>query len=179
MKQGTVSVLFGCHSVFHSALVLLSWKRLYGQWPAAWQTVCIFLHDVGHVGLDYLDDYQQKKDHWMGGAFIAEQLFGEKGFSFLAGHCSHSGYALSALYRPDKYSWYIAPTWWLWLNCIFEPKLWVNCESRMDGVRKFQRMVNESIESGVYRSTHEMYLDRKMGKQASPAASGTEKGETK
>ena len=166
MKQGTVSAIFGCHCAVHSVLVLLAWKRLYGRWPAAWQTACIFLHDVGHVGLDYLTDFEQKKRHWEAGARIGQRLFGKKAFDFLAGHCSHSGHPESALYRADKYSWYIAPTWWLWWNNIVEPKLAINCEGKMDAVRKFQRMVRESIESGEYRSTHSMYLDRVKSKSS-------------
>ena len=61
MKQGTVSALIGCHSIIHGLVVLTAWYKLYGSWPKLWQMVCIFLHDIGHIGLDYLDDYEQKK----------------------------------------------------------------------------------------------------------------------
>lgn len=71
MTQGTVSILFGCHSPIHSVLVLMSWKKLYRHWPRWWQIVCIFLHDIGHWGLDYLDDVNQKNKHWELGARIA------------------------------------------------------------------------------------------------------------
>jgi len=161
MKQGTVSVLFGCHSLVHSIIVILAWKRLYRRLPKLWQIVCIFLHDIGHWGLDYLDDFEQKKDHWRLGASVAGRLFGDKGWRMCAGHCSHSGVSLSPLYKADKYSWYIAPMWWLWLNNIVEPKLAINCDSNMDAIRKFREMVKESIESGEFTSTHEMYLKRK------------------
>lgn len=163
MKQGTVSITVGCHSPFHSFLVLLAWRKLYGEWPKFWELCCIFLHDVGHWGLNYLDDYYQKQQHWKLGAKWAEKLFGWDGFALVAGHCTTSGAKLSKLYKPDKYSWLLAPTWWLWLNTIFEPMLWVNCDSRIDGVRKFQTMVRKSIESGEYRSTHDMFLERQRG----------------
>lgn len=160
MKQGTISVIFGCHSVFHSFLVLAAWRKVYGKWPEAWQTVCIFLHDVGHIGLDYLDDFEQKKKHWELGARIGNRLFGQKAFDFLAGHCSHTGYPLSDLYRPDKYSWHIAPSWWIVLNCFFEPKLAIGCCNRREAARHFKEQVRKSVESGEYKSTHSMYLDR-------------------
>jgi hypothetical protein len=165
MKQGTVSWFYGCHSVMHSLLVLKSWRILYGSWPRPWQIVCIFLHDIGHIGLNYLDSMDEKCQHWQLGAWIARALFGTKGFAFLAGHCSHSRHPLSELYKADKYSWYIAPTWWLWLNNISEPKLTINCSGNMDAIRKFRAMVKESIESGEYTSTHDMYLKRVAGDQ--------------
>ncbi len=161
MKQGTVSWFFGCHSVVHSVLVLIAWRKVYARWPKLWQVACIFLHDIGHIGLDYLDDFEQKKRHWKLGAEIGGRLFGYRAYYLLAGHCSHSGFVESELYRADKYSWYIAPTWWLWWNNIVEPKLAINCDGNMDAVRKFQAMVKTSIESGEFRSTHEMYLQRR------------------
>jgi len=161
MKQGTVSVLFGCHSVIHSIIVVVSWKKLYGKWPLPWQIICIFIHDIGHWGKDYLDDFDQKKEHWREGARLAGKLFGDEGWVFCAGHCSHSGVTRSQLYKADKYSWHIAPIWWLWINNVIEPKLTVNCSGNMDAIRKFKAMVKDSVESGEFRSTHSMYLDRK------------------
>jgi len=159
-KQGTISWFIGCHSPIHSILVVISWRKLYGSWPKFWQLVCIFLHDIGHIGLDYLDNYEEKKVHFLLGALIAKHLYGEKGYDLLSGHCSHSGYPLSQLYKADKYSWYIAPTWFLYWNNIVEPKLAVNCDSNMDAIRKFRSVVKSSIESGSYTSTHKFYLDR-------------------
>lgn len=120
------------------------------------------------LGLDYLDDFEQKKTHWALGAVVARFLFGQKGFDLVAGHCSHSGYELSKLYKPDKYSWYIAPVWWLWWNNLVEPKLAINCCSSMDAIRKFRAMVRESVESGKFKSTHEMYMRRREGKENEP-----------
>lgn len=151
--------MFGCHSVIHSCLVLIAWRKLYGGWPKFWQGVCIFLHDIGHVGLDYLDDFEQKKRHWELGAKIGRWLFGYKAYDLLAGHCSHSGHLLSDLYRPDKYSWHIAPRWWLFSNTIFEPKLAMGY-GRWEAVALFKEQVRQSVESGEYQSTHAMYLKR-------------------
>jgi hypothetical protein len=160
IRQGTISWFIGCHNMIHSILVLISWIKLYGEKPKFWQICCIFLHDIGHVGLDYLDDPEQKKIHWKKGAEIAKSLFGEKGFKFIAGHDINSGYPQSELYKPDKYSWYIAPTWFLWLNNIAEPKLMINCKSNMDAVKKFQIAVKKNIESGDYAPTHSIYIQR-------------------
>jgi len=121
--------------------------------------LCIFLHDIGHWGLNYLDDYEQKKEHWKLGAKIAGKLFGYKGWWICAGHCSHSGIPNSPLYKADKYSWHMAPEWWLYTNALFEPKLRMGY-SRIQAVRRFKENVRESIESGVFRSTHSMYLKR-------------------
>lgn len=54
MKEGTKSVLFGAHSVVHSIMVIIAWKKLYFKWPSWKEIVCIFLHDIGYWG------FQQK-----------------------------------------------------------------------------------------------------------------------
>lgn len=159
MRQGTVSVLFGCHSVMHSILVVLAWRRLYGGWPRLWQVVCIFLHDIGHWGTDYLDNHGEKKEHWILGADIAWDLFGIDAYLFTAGHCVHSGVPESKLYKADKYSYYIAPTWWLWWNSLVEPKLNRGKSIRV-AIRDFRRQVKASIESGEFRESHDMFLER-------------------
>ena len=123
LKEGTISILLGCHSIVHSFLVLVSWVKLYGKFPKPWQIVCIFLHDIGHLGLDYLSNFEEKKEHWRFGAEISRTLFGKKGYSFVAGHCDYSNENRSALYKADKYSWYIAPKWWMYCNAYFEPLL--------------------------------------------------------
>ena len=160
ISQGTVSILCGCHSIVHSILVAKAWTRLYGL-PKLWQLACIFLHDIGHLGLDYLDDYEQKKIHWFLGAAVAGILFGIKGHALVASHCTHSGLHRSKLYYADKLSWHLAPRWWLWLNTVFEPKLMVGFASRMAAVDDFKRQVADSVGNGHFRSTHQMYLERK------------------
>jgi len=164
VSQGTISVLFGCHSIFHSFLVLLSWKRLYGRWPEPWQVVCIFIHDVGHWGLNYLDSYELKKIHWYDGAMLGLVLFGQKAFNLIAGHDVNSGYRQSELYKPDKYSWTIAPKWWLYSNLLFEPKL-ANGMKWRDAIEDFQARVKASIDTGLFSETHLVYLDREAKRQ--------------
>lgn len=159
MKQGTISVFFGCHNIFHSVFVLIAWIKLYRRLPKFWQLICIFIHDIGHYGKNYLDNIAEKKRHWIGGARLAEKLFGIKGFLFIAGHCAYSGYKKSELYKADKYSWHIMPGWFHLIFQTFEPKLKMGC-SRMEAIRAFKKAVKESIESGEFRSTHDIYLER-------------------
>jgi hypothetical protein len=163
-KQGTMSILFGCHSI----LVTISWKKLYGEWPEFWELICIFLHDVGHWGTNYLDNENEKRDHWIGGAHLAMLLFGDKGYHLIAGHCKSGQYDESyetqypdhRLYKPDKYSHYIAPKLWIWWNTFPEPKLKMDYISRWDAVNAFKSKVKNSIESGEYHEPHSFYLNR-------------------
>jgi hypothetical protein len=161
MKQGTKSIICGCHSPIHSIIVTISWKKIYGKWPKFWQLVCIFLHDIGHYGLDYLDNFEEKKIHWKLGAKIGGLIYGNKGYNFLAGHCDYSNRSRSALYKADKYSWLIAPRWWLWLNIIAEPKLQMKYKSKKEAIDALKTWVKRSVESEEYVSTHEMYLNHK------------------
>lgn len=160
ISQGTISILFGCHSmVIHPIVVTMAWFKLYGL-PSWRELICIFLHDVGHYGLNYLDDYEQKKRHWELGAKATRALFGDWAYELTAGHCSHSGLPKSKLYYADKLSWHLAPRWWLWMNTVFEPLLMIGFSSRMAAVNDFKDQVAESIGNGWFRSTHQMYLER-------------------
>ena len=159
MKQGTVSYLFGCHSIVHSFYVWKAWRHLYKKSPAAWETVCILIHDSGHIGKQYLDDYEQKKLHWELGARIAKRLFGQRGYDLTAGHCEYSGLERSRLYFADKYAWKYEPYWWAWWNAVVEPKLKMGYTLR-EAYTRFHAAVEKSIESGEFRSTHQLYLER-------------------
>jgi hypothetical protein len=123
------------------------------------ETICIFLHDIGHIGYDYLDSVEAKNKHWELGAKIAGKLFGQKGFDLVAGHCDASGYQESALRKPDKYSWYIAPSLWIYWNTFLEPKTAMGYK-RWEAVKRFKAQVKHNIESGEYRDTHNLYLER-------------------
>jgi len=142
-------------------LVLMAWRKLYRCWPKPWQIVCIFIHDIGHWGKNYLDDYEQKKWHWFSGAWIAFRLFGWKGFEFVASHDVNSLYIdrNGALYRSDKYSWSMAPYWWQYLNCIFEPTLRMG-HTIDRAIRLFQIQVKRSIKDGSFEETHFFYINR-------------------
>jgi hypothetical protein len=160
MKQGTISVLFGCHSIIHSYWVCRSWHKLYNKWPRPWETVCIIIHDWGHWGRNYLDNEEAKDRHWALGAHIAYRLFGEEGYTLTAGHCNTSREIHSPLYFADKYSWWLAPEWWIKLNYVIEPK--INCGVPLNiAVKKFKAAVKANIDAGYPDDTHKIYLDWK------------------
>lgn len=153
VSQGTISVLFGCHSVVHSVLVVKAWRKVHGVWPKPWEIGCIFLHDVGHIGLNYLDNRDEKHEHWKLGAEIAGQLFGAKGYRLVAGHTKSSGPFLSDLYKPDKISWSLAPKWWSISNAIVEPGIRQG-QGVLEHVELFQKWVAENISSDDIQETH-------------------------
>ena len=159
ISQGTISILFGCHNIVHSLLVIISWRKLYGSYPKFWQLCCILLHDIGHIGLNYLNSLEKKEKHWILGAKIAKVLFGWKGYYLVSGHCEYSLHSRSLLYKADKYSWYIAPYWWLYSNTIFEPKLRMGYRIH-ETIVYFKKQVRNSIETGEFKSTHQLFLER-------------------
>lgn len=153
MKQGTISVLVGCHSPIHSYYVIRAWRSLYGKYPKPWETGCIFLHDLGHWGKDYLDDYEMKRLHWKEGAAIAQYLFGRKGFELTAGHCSTSDIPKSPMYLADKQSWLMMPYAVHWLYCQFEPMLLCGEPAHIH-IPKFQEWVRQNLEREEPVETH-------------------------
>lgn len=158
MKEGTRSVLFGGHSVGHSIVVLVAWRRHYHRWPAWWEVACIFLHDIGHWGKDYLSDYEQKKQHAELGSRVAGWLFGEKGRALVAGHNAYVGEPRSALYFPDKYSWVIAPTWWITFNAWVEPPLRRPGCTCWESAVLFQGAMRDNMAGGFQEQGHDVYL---------------------
>lgn len=160
LSQGTISVLLGCHSQMHSLLVLIAWIKLYHSFPSWWQVICILIHDIGHWGKDYLDDYEQKKRHGELGAKIARWLFGQKGYDLVIGHNPYEGVTKSALHDPDKYSWIIAPIWWLLSNQIFEPKLIRKGSSRRESAKIWKDAIRKNMETGFRKPGHEIYLEQ-------------------
>lgn len=164
MKQGTWSVLLGCHSPVHSIIVTVAWVKLYRSFPAPWELVCIFIHDIGHWGKDYLNDYEEKKRHGIAGTKLAQRLFGEKGHDLCAGHNEYNGAKRSRLYDPDKYSWVIAPIWWLMSNQIFEPKLIRKNAGRYESAVMFKQAMAENMKTGFKEAGHAIYL-RQWGHQ--------------
>lgn len=164
ISQGTISVLVGCHSIFHSLWIILAWKKIYKTWPHRWEIVCIFLHDIGHLGIDYLDSAILKTWHWVMGARLAYRLYGDKGFMLVAGHCPTMSRAPeSKLLKPDLYSHLIAPRWWQIWNTWVEPKL--NTEgSSGKSVDRFRERLKEKWDSGQYEENHNLYLERTNGR---------------
>ena len=160
MKEGTISVLFGCHSIIHSILVYISWIKLYKTIPSFKETVCILIHDIGHIGLDYLSDYEQKKKHWILGSNLAKQLFGDTEYQLVAGHDKNSGIKKSILYNADKYSWVIAPKVWLYSNWLVEKNI-RRSKNMFDDVNLFKNDVIKNYNNGFTKSTHEIFLEQK------------------
>jgi len=158
ITQGTISVLLGCHSLMHSVLVTVAWCRLYRRPPLLWQFVCIILHDIGHWGKQYLDDYEAKKEHAVLGAKIANRLFGRKGYDLIAGHNCYNGQPRSDLYMPDKLSWTIAPLWWLILTNIFEPKLVRSGLSLRQSAVVWKEAMRENCRTGANIQGHDIYM---------------------
>lgn len=151
-------MLFGCHSQVHSLVVLIAWRKWYKRWPSWWQLVCIVLHDIGHWGTDYLDNFEEKKAHSLLGARVARSLFGRKGYDLIIGHNPYSGAAQSELHDPDKYSWVIAPVWWLMSNQIFEPKLIRKGSGMRESAVMFKDAMRANMEGGFKELGHEIYL---------------------
>jgi hypothetical protein len=153
ISEGTISYLLGCHSFFfHPIFVIIAWYKIYRKMPKSWQVICIFLHDIGHIGKNYLTNYEEKKLHWILGAKIAGRLFGEKGYKFVAGHVTGRGVYRSMMYLPDKYSWLCAPNWWLESNRLFERQL------RVASVEDFKGMIKENINNGCKNGNHYIYM---------------------
>lgn len=132
--------------------------KFYKRLPNFWQIVCILLHDIGHWGKDYLNNYDEKKCHAELGTKVAKLLFGQKGYEFIAGHNAYNGNQRSQLYAPDKYSWVIAPVWWLMSNQIFEPKLIRKGYGRRESAIMFKEAMRENMKTGFKEQGHDIYL---------------------
>ncbi len=168
MTEGTKSYLIGCHQFFlHPLCVLMAWRLEYKSWPHWWEIICIFLHDVGVCGRQYLSDDTAKKGHWGLGARMAEWLlpanFDVFSWVMIAGHCpKESGYGESKLFRADKRSWLVAPTWWLWWN------YWVEWNGKGPGVTKppiWKKIVAENLKSKNPIGSHELYLQNRIKRE--------------
>ncbi len=154
MTEGTRSYLYGCHQFFmHPLMVTLAWKRLYGRMPRPWQLGCILLHDIGHIGRDYLTYYSEKRKHWILGARIAKKLFGEKGYALVASHTGQSGFPRSELYYSDKYSWILSPIWWLRLNDKVEKF------GKHRSLHVWRNLMIENFKNDCPKGSHEIYLE--------------------
>ena len=165
MKQGTISVLFGCHSPIHSYYVIKAWKRLYGSYPKPWEVACIFLHDIGHIGKNYLDNPKDKAEHWRLGAELAGLLFGWKGFTLCAGHCGTSGHDMSKMWGADKLSWLLAHQFWLVSNGVVEPMLRRPGESIWQNAKNWPKEVAKAIKEDKSNfSAHDLWKRRSEGK---------------
>ncbi len=178
MKQGTWSVLLGCHSPMHSLVVIVAWKKWYGSFPNWWQFICILIHDIGHWGTDYLDDYEAKKQHAVLGSQVAMFLFGPKGYELVAGHNTYKAGEQSQLYFPDKYASVIAPVWWQTLNNFFEPKLRRPGYTRRESAIMFKEAMRKNMENGFQERGHDIYLRQWGNPDTGNPIVNNKKGET-
>ena len=174
MKEGTKSYLIGCHQFFfHGLWVLFAWRLEYKKWPQWWEIICIFLHDVGICGRQYLSDDKAKIGHWMLGAWWSYLIvwklsknpyLGHLAAWTCAGHCPkesslpHLPVMESKLSRADKRSWLVAPMWWLKLNYYTEwhgKGLGVNLYHATAG---WQKLVAENLRRVKPLESHELYI---------------------
>ena len=144
----------------HSLVVIKAWKQLYGHWPNLWEVSCILIHDIGHWGKDYLNDYEAKQRHSELGAKVAGFLFGQKGYDLIIGHNAYNGQPRSKLYEPDKYSWVIAPVWWMITNTFFEPKLIRKNSTRKESALMFKNAMRLNMDNGWVKRGHDIYLEQ-------------------
>lgn len=159
MKEGTKSYLIGVHQFFlHPLWVLLAWRLEYGAWPKVWEIICIFLHDVGIIGKDYLSNDESKKTHWVRGAMIAERFFGWKGVTLIAGHTKDSKLPESKLRRPDKRSWLVCPIWFEWWNYWVE---WHGTGLKATKPPVWRRLVADNLKKESMLDSHELYLNNR------------------
>jgi hypothetical protein len=115
--------------------------------------VCILLHDIGHLGRDYLDDPREKAEHWRLGAHIARALFGQRGYALCAGHAANSGEPESMMYKADKLSWAIAPLAFILANAVVEPRLNQSGRSKLTHARNFKQWATANC-SGRWVESH-------------------------
>ncbi len=174
MTEGTKSYLVGCHQFFiHPLWVLMAWRLEYKSWPKWWEIICIFLHDIGVCGRQYLSDDKAKKGHWLKGADIAIKIVWmlKRGrgslplqfetYDFCAGHCpEESGYPESKLSRADKRSWLVAPIWWLWINYYIE---WHGKGIGVTPPHLWKKLVAENLRRAEPIGNHELYIRNRTG----------------
>lgn len=165
MTEGTKSYLIGCHQfLLHPLWVLLAWRLEYKSFPKWWEIIGIFLHDIGICGRQYLSDDEAKDGHWLLGAYksyeVLHLLKPDSGLCFkiyrlCAGHSSTSYAPKSKLWKADKRSWLVAPTWWLWCN------YWVEWDGKGLGVTKplkWKELVAENLKREKPIGSHELYM---------------------
>jgi hypothetical protein len=173
MTEGTKSYLVGCHHfVMHPLQVARAWRQEYRRWPDWVETVCIFFHDAGICGRQYLSDDRAKFGHWRSGAIRAKHLvrivcrllkksdseraiLSQRAFDLCAGHCpSESAHRESMLFRADKRSWLVAPMWWLWWSYYIE---WHGKGIGVTRPPEWKRIVAENLKREKPLGSHELY----------------------
>jgi hypothetical protein len=123
--EGTISWVLGFHNIFHSYYVYKAWKLIYEKRPTMQETVCILIHDIGYINLNYFTN-KSNANHEKLGAKIAYKLFGKEAQDLILGHRIFG----EKLEVADEYSHILLPMWVLKLQGLFEhksamsPKTW-------------------------------------------------------
>jgi len=102
-----------------------------------------------------LTDKTAKDGHWMLGAWIAWKFFGQKGWNFCAGHTPESKWCScerSTLWYADKYSWVVAPIWWLWHNYKVE-------NFQVTHPWEWKILIAKNLLAEKHFSSHKLYQD--------------------
>lgn len=115
MRVGTKSLLFGVHQVFlHWIFVWIAWRRLYGRRPNLKETLCIFWHDWGYAGAEWMDLGSGVLHPLLGGR-LSDLLFGPSFGDLVRFHSRKVavmyGAQPSALCAPDKLASLLYPKW--------------------------------------------------------------------
>ena len=176
MTEGTKSYLIGCHQFFlHPLFVFMAWRLEYKSWPKWWQLIGILFHDIGICGRQYLSDDKAKKGHWELGSALSSKIvmyltprkkrltlsptpYWYRVSQLIAGHTQESNFPESLLARPDKRSWLIAPTCWLWWNYYIE---W---SGKGIGVTKppiWKKLVAENLKRAKPIDSHALYIQNR------------------
>jgi len=173
MTEGTKSYLLGCHQfLLHPICVLLTWRLEYNSWPKWWEVICIFFHDIGICGRQYLSDDSAKHGHWKVGARLVWHILSyvdrqrpttkrdwnataTKGYRLCAGHTQESGFPESKLARADKRSWLVAPMIWLWWNYWVE---WYGTGVRSTLPPLWKKLVAANLAQEKPVDNHQLYI---------------------
>ena len=113
MKTGTKSVLFGAHQfILHPLTVFLAWWKLYGfpYDPRLW--LAFFIHDLGYIGKENMDDEIGERHPEFAAKFMSK-YFGKEWGDFCLFHSRFYSkryqHPLSKLCFADKYSFKYIP----------------------------------------------------------------------
>lgn len=132
MTTGTKSVLFGAHAFwFHPFMVWCAWVRLYGWTWDVRIIASFFLHDIGYIGMERMDD-ERGEEHPIYGALIMHGLFDKSNtdyrwYDFTVRHsrflCRRFGVEPSRLCYADKLVCLYHPRWLYWLQSTLSGEL--------------------------------------------------------
>ena len=164
ISQGTISWIFGYHNIAHTFFVYLAWLKLYKKHPTIEELFCIFIHDIGYCGRNYLSE-KTHENHECLGAKIAGRLFGETARILCMEHRKFNG----KLEIPDEYSHILMPTWIVRIQAFFEqphrwglmsPEQWKTYNIKRNQIRK-----NGGVMQGQFKDIFKKPCEKRGGHQ--------------